>query len=227
MRYYPAFLDLRGAPCLVVGGGQVGERKVKTLLDCGAVVHLVSPELTPYLEERVREGRVLRVGAEFDPAQMEGMFLVIGATDNAEVNQRISVEARARHLLCNIVDRPRECNFIVPSTIHRGDLTIAVSTAGKSPALAKKIREDLEKSYPNSYADYLTLLGRIREFVLSRGGDQKENQRVFKLLVHSPLPEKLQTGDREEIRKIIIQAITPPPPDAAIDAWLRTAIPGT
>ena len=93
LRYYPAFLDLQGPPCLVVGGGQVGERKVKTLLACGAKVHLVSPELTPFLEEEVRQGRVRLLASEFLPEHLEGMFLVIGATDDPEVNQRISVRS--------------------------------------------------------------------------------------------------------------------------------------
>ena len=143
MRYYPALLDLQGVSCLVVGGGQVGERKVKTLLDCGAIVHLVSPELTPFLEEAVNQGRLRLRASSFAPAQLEGMFLVIGATDDPEVNRMISAEARSRRLLCNIVDRPRECSFIVPAIVRRGDLVIAVSTGGRSPALAKKIREDL------------------------------------------------------------------------------------
>ena len=138
MRYYPAFLDLQGLGCLVVGGGQVGERKVKTLQSCGAEVHLVSPELTSFLEEEVRQGRVRLLAPEFLPEHLEGMFLVIGATDDPEVNQRISLEARSRNLFCNIVDKPGECNFIVPSQVHRGDLVIAVSTGGRSPALAKK-----------------------------------------------------------------------------------------
>lgn len=220
MRYYPAFLDLQGVPCLVVGGGQVGERKVKTLLDCGAVVHLVSPELTPALEEAVRQGRVRRMASAFAPAQLEGMFLVIGATDDPEVNRLISSEARSRHLLCNIVDRPRECNFIVPAAIRRGDLIIAVSTGGRSPALAKKIREDLEKLFPDSYTNYLDLLGRIREYVLSRGGSQEENQRVFEGLVYSPLLEMLDRGNREEMLRILMRIITPPPAEEAVNTWL-------
>jgi precorrin-2 dehydrogenase/sirohydrochlorin ferrochelatase len=221
LRYYPAFLDLQGASCLVVGGGQVGERKVKTLLDCGAVVHLVSPELTPFLEEAVRQGRVRLLAPAFVPAQLEGKFLVIGATDDPEVNRLISAEARSRNLLCNIVDRPRECNFIVPATIRRGELVIAVSTGGRSPALAKKIREDLEKRFSDSYIKYLDLLGRIREYVLSRGGHQEENQRVFEALVGSPLLEMLQQGNREEIRRILVRMISPPPGEEEVDTWLE------
>jgi precorrin-2 dehydrogenase/sirohydrochlorin ferrochelatase len=224
LRYYPAFLDLQGTHCLVVGGGQVGERKVKTLLDCGAVVHLVSPELTPFLEEAVRQGRVRLLASAFVPEQLAGMFLVIGATDDPEVNRMISAEARSRRLLCNIVDRPRECSFIVPAIVRRGDLVIAVSTGGRSPALAKKIREDLEKQFSNNYINYLQLLGRIREYVLSRGGSQEENQRVFETLVASSLREMLENGNHDEIRKTINRRIKPPPPGEEVDAWLTALI---
>ena len=146
------------------GGGQVGERKVKTLQASGADVHLVSPELTSYLAEEVRQGRVRLLASTFLPEHLEGLFLVIGATDDPEVNQRISSEARSRNLLCNIVDKPRECTFIVPSAIHRGDLIIAVSTGGRSPALAKKIRQDLENLFPDIYVNYLELLGQFVEY---------------------------------------------------------------
>jgi precorrin-2 dehydrogenase/sirohydrochlorin ferrochelatase len=225
LRYYPAFLDLQGANCLVVGGGQVGERKVKTLLACGAEVRLVSPELTPGLEEDVRRGRVRLLAAEFAPCQLEGVFLVIGATDDSEVNRLISAEARSRNLLCNIVDRPWECNFILPSVLSRGDLTVAVSTGGRSPALAKKIRQDLENLFPDSYVNYLELLGRIREYVLSRGGPQEENQRIFEELVHSPLLEWLQQGDREALRRVITNTVVPAPPEEQVRSWLAAAVP--
>lgn len=221
MRYYPAFLDLRGASCLVVGGGQVGERKVKTLLECGAVVHLVSPELTPFLEEEVRQGRVRRTASDFAPSQLDGMFLVIGATDDPETNRRLSAEARSRNLLCNIVDRPRECNFIVPSTITRGDLILAVSTGGQSPALAKKIRQDLENLFPDSYSRYVALLGRVREYVLARGFPQAKNQQIFESLIKAPILELLQGGNRENLTNQLIRLLYPPPQRKEVENWLR------
>jgi precorrin-2 dehydrogenase / sirohydrochlorin ferrochelatase len=221
MRYYPAFLDLWGASCLVVGGGQVGERKVKTLLECGALVHLVSPELTPFLEEAVRQGRVRRTASDFAPAQLEGMFLVIGATDDPEINRRVSVEARSRNLLCNIVDRPRECNFIVPSTITRGDLILAVSTGGQSPALAKKIRQELEKLFPDSYSWYVALLGRIRGYILAQGFPQAKNQRIFESLIEVPVLEWLQGGDLENLTNRLARLLDPPPSPQEVEDWLR------
>jgi precorrin-2 dehydrogenase/sirohydrochlorin ferrochelatase len=221
MRYYPVFLDLQEASCLVVGGGQVGERKVKTLLSCGAKVHLVSLNLTPSLEEEVRQGRVRLLGPEFLPEHLEGMFLVIGATDDPEVNRRISLEARSRNLLCNIVDKPRECNFIVPSQVHRGDLVIAVSTGGRSPALAKKIRQDLEILFPDIYSIYVTLLGRVREYILEQGFTQAKNQKIFESLIESPILEGLRRGDREDLTKQLMGLLDPPPQAKEVENWLR------
>jgi precorrin-2 dehydrogenase/sirohydrochlorin ferrochelatase len=221
LRYYPAFLDLQGAACLVVGGGQVGERKVRTLTDCGAVVHLVSPELTPFLEEEVRQGRVRLLAPEFLPKHLEGMFLVIGATDDPDVNQRISLTARSRKLLCNIVDKPRECNFIVPSQVHRGDLVIAVSTGGRSPALAKKIRQDLENLFPDIYSSYVTLLGRVREYLLAQGLPQARNQQIFESLIEAPILASLQKGDREDLINQLLRILDPPPRPEEVEDWLR------
>ena len=221
MRYYPVFLDLRGASCLVVGGGQVGERKVKTLQACGADVRLVSPELTAYLAEEVRQGRVRLLASAFLPEHLEGLFLVIGATDDPETNLRISQEARARTLLCNIVDRPEECNFIVPATIRRGDLIIAVSTGGRSPALAKKIRQDLEKRFPDIYNSYVALLGRVREYVLTVGLPQAKNQQIFESLIEAPVLESLQRGDREGLTGHLIRLLDPPPRPEEVENWLR------
>jgi precorrin-2 dehydrogenase/sirohydrochlorin ferrochelatase len=221
LRYYPAFLDLQGLGCLVVGGGQVGERKVKTLMDCGAVVHLVSPELTPFLEEAVRQGRVRLLAPEFLPEHLEGIFLVIGATDDPEVNRRISAEARSRNLLCNIVDKPLECSFIVPSQIRRGDLVIAVSTGGRSPALAKKIRQDLENLFPDIYSIYVALLGRVREYLLAQGLPQARNQQIFESLIEAPILESLERGDREDLTNQLIRLLDPPPRPKEVEDWLR------
>ena len=221
MRYYPAFLDLQGLACLVVGGGQVGERKVKTLVDCGAVVHLVSPELTPFLEEEVRQGRVRLLAPEFLPEHLEGMLLVIGATDDPEVNRRISAEARSRNLLCNIVDKPRECNFIVPSQVRRGDLVIAVSTGGRSPALAKKIRQDLENLFPDIYSSYVALLGRVREYLLAQGLPQAKNRQIFASLIEAPILESLRKGDREDLTSQLIRLLDPPPRLKEVEGWFR------
>jgi precorrin-2 dehydrogenase/sirohydrochlorin ferrochelatase len=212
MRYYPVFLDLRQKNCLVVGGGQVGERKVKTLQACGARVRLVSRDLTPYLSREIREKRVSFVSGSYQAGLLEGCFLVIGATDDPQVNRRISSDARQRGLLCNIADSPEECNFILPSLLERGDLLIAVSTSGQSPALAKKIRRQLEREFPPVYETYLKLLGRIRLHVLAQGRPQEENRRLFETLVDSQLLPWLEAGEVEHIYFFLENLLRPPIP---------------
>jgi precorrin-2 dehydrogenase/sirohydrochlorin ferrochelatase len=225
MRYYPAFLDLKDVPCLVVGGGQVGERKVKTLQSCAAKVYLISRELTPYLEEEVRQGRIELLAPAYQTEHLTGKFLVIGATDDPILNGRIGREARERGILCNIVDKPQECNFILPSLVSRGDLTIAVSTAGKSPALAKKIRRDLEEVFPEIYGLYLDLLGLIRIEVLARNLSQQENQKIFQTLIDSPMLSWLKTGNFEALYDLIDQLLEPPFPRSKLTEIINQQFP--
>jgi precorrin-2 dehydrogenase/sirohydrochlorin ferrochelatase len=212
MRYYPVFLDLKNVPCLVVGGGQVGERKIKTLQSCAAKVFLISRDLTPYLEGELREGRIDLLSPDYQTGHLSGKFLVIGATDDPILNGKIGREARERGILCNIVDKPQECNFILPSLVSRGDLTIAVSTAGKSPALAKKIRQDLEKDFTEIYGLYLELLGQIRKEILARKMSQEENQKIFETLVKGPVLSWLETGNFEALYAFMDQLLDPPYP---------------
>jgi precorrin-2 dehydrogenase/sirohydrochlorin ferrochelatase len=209
MRYYPVFLDLKETSCLVVGGGQVGERKVKTLQACGARVFLVSRDLTPYLKEEVAQDRVSLLKGDYDHSCLDHMFLVIGATDDADLNHKIGREARHRGLLCNIVDKPAECNFILPSLVRRGDLTIAVSTAGKSPALARKIREDLENIFPEIYGTYLDFLGKIRQEVLNLSLPQPQNQKIFEALIKAPVLSWMSNGDAKAIEGLLNRLLGP------------------
>ncbi len=212
MRYYPVFLDLQDVPCLVIGGGQVGERKVKTLQSCGAEVYLISRELTPYLDEQVRQERIILLAPAYETQYLKDKFLIIGATDDLDLNRRIGREARGRGILCNIADDPQDCNFILPSLVCRGDLTVAVSTSGASPALAKKIRQALEREFPESYGGYLELLGHIRSQVLSRGLAQLENQKIFEALIDSPLLSWLEAGTLEPVYELLDNLLDPPLP---------------
>jgi precorrin-2 dehydrogenase / sirohydrochlorin ferrochelatase len=225
MRYYPVFLDLQNIPCLVIGGGQVGERKVKTLQSCTAKVYLISRELTPYLGEEVRQGRIDLLAQDYRTEFLTGKFLVIGATDDQILNEKIGREARDLGILCNIVDKPQECNFILPSLISRGDLTIAVSTAGKSPALAKKIRQDLERVFPEIYGFYLELLGQIRNEILGRKMSQQENQKIFQNLINSPVLSWLETGNLESLFDFMDHLLDPPYPRSKLTEILNNQFP--
>jgi len=160
--YFPAFLDLRGRPCVVVGGGAIGERKVDDLLGAGARVTLVSPALTPRLAALTAAGLLTHRRRLFRRADVRGAALVIAATGVPAVDAAVAAEARRRRALVNVVDRPAECDFILPSVLRRGGLQIAVSTGGRSPALAREIRRRLERVIGPEYADLVERVGRAR-----------------------------------------------------------------
>jgi len=187
MKYYPVCLNVTGKKCIVVGGGEVGERKVKRLVECGANVVVVGKMLTPTLKTMTGEGRIAHIDADYDETHIHGAFLVIGATDRDEVNERISRQAREKNILVNIVDDPARCDFILPSLLQRGDLLIAISTGGKMPALARRLREELEGHYGPEYATLLTILGELRKEVIARGYSSPKNKRLFTALVNDIL----------------------------------------
>jgi precorrin-2 dehydrogenase/sirohydrochlorin ferrochelatase len=196
--YYPIFLNLKGKRTVVVGGGMVAQRKIDTLLEHGADVHVISRALTPELDREVKGGRVKHVGEEFSEAHLDGAFMVIAATDDADLNRRVSRAAQKRGLLINAVDQPDDCNFIVPSSLTRGDLRIAISTSGKSPAMARKVREDLERQFGNEYESFLNLMGRMRKEIIARRLSQKENSRIFRELIDSSILEAIGRDAWEE-----------------------------
>lgn len=196
MKTYPLFALIENRPCLVVGGGAVGERKVQDLLAAGARVIVVSRDLTPRLRELAAAGRIQFIPGDFAPEHLHGMALVLGATDDPEVNRAVSAAAQARGLLVNIVDAPELCTFIVPAQVRRGPLTIAVSTGGASPALARQVREELERHFGEDYGLYLRVLKNVRHRVLVRRRGHPENPRLFQGLVAGPLQTALARGDR-------------------------------
>lgn len=191
-RFYPILVDLRGKKALVVGGGKVAQRKVETLLEHGASVDLVARDLTEPLE-RLRESERIRfLGRDFSETHLGGAFLVVAATDDEALNRRVSQGAQQRGLLVNAVDQPEDCNFIVPSVLSRGDLQIAVSTSGKSPAFARKVRLELEQHFGEEYGLFLNLMGKLRKEILALGLSQEENKRAFEDLVHSDLLQTIR-----------------------------------
>jgi precorrin-2 dehydrogenase/sirohydrochlorin ferrochelatase len=203
MKYYPAYLDIRNRRCLVVGGGGVGTRKVKTLLDCGAHVTIISPQISRQLIKLADNNRVSIKKRSYQSGDLESIFLVISATDDEKLNRQISRDAEKRGLLCNIADRPEICNFILPSVVHRGDLTISISTAGRSPAMAKKLRQDLEKQYGEEYADFLRLMGAIRQKLLSQAHEPEAHKSLFEQLINNGLLELIREHRIEEINSLL------------------------
>ncbi len=203
MRYYPVHLDVRGRSCLVVGGGAVGSRKAHTLLECGAVVTVVSPEATVALRLLAEGGRIGLKQRAYAAEDLAGVFLVIGATDDEELNRRISRDAEEKRILCNIADRPEVCNFILPSIVKRGDLVLTISTAGKSPALAKRLRQDLERQYGAEYAVLLDLMGAIRRRLLAREHAPEAHKPLFEAILDSEILELIRENRRPEIDRLL------------------------
>jgi precorrin-2 dehydrogenase/sirohydrochlorin ferrochelatase len=208
IHYYPVCLDLKHRSCLVVGGGDVGTRKIMGLLAAGARVTVVCPELNPELRELVPD-RIEWCRREYNCRDLEGMFLVFGATNDEAVNRRIHTDASDKHILCNISDRPEVCNFILPSVVRRGDLVVAVSTSGKSPAFAKKLRKDLEQQFGEEYITFLQLMGVIRERLLSQRYEPEAHKRLFEALIESGLLDLLHRGDDTGADELLRRVLGP------------------
>jgi precorrin-2 dehydrogenase/sirohydrochlorin ferrochelatase len=200
-KLYPIYLNLKGMPCLVVGGGEVAARKVAVLVEAGASITLVSPEINREIASLVNEGRVKHIQSDFQEEHLEGFSLVIGATDTQQVNRAVSEGARKRGIWVNIVDSPDESDFFVPSMVSRGDLTIAISTGGKSPAMAKKVRKDLEKLMGQEYALLLDFLGKLRVEALTSLENEKDRASLFTKLVDSEILSLLRGGKNREARE--------------------------
>ena len=218
MSFYPVCIELEGKTVLVVGGGSVAQRKVETLLKFGASIRIVSRKLANTLKKLVESNEIYHIGEEFRDEHLDGAFLVIAATDDERLNRKISESAQKRRLLINAVDQPSECNFIVPSIVNRGDLLIAISTSGKSPALAKKLRKELEVQFGGEYETFLTLMGCLREEILLMGLSQDEKSRIFNEIVDSDILQSLAQGDIAGVESTLKQIL---PGDQAIKKCLK------
>ena len=203
MRYYPIGLDISGRRCLVIGAGEVGERKAQRLLECGARVSVVGKQLTPALSGLAQAGRIAHIPGDYDEGHLEGVFLVIGATDDRDVNERIYRDARKRGVLANIVDDPDRCDFILPALCRQGDLVITVATGGKSPALAKKLRQELEERYGPEYEVLLKIMGELRGKIIDRGQGSDENRKLFETLVDSDILEHIRKGQWKKAEAVV------------------------
>jgi precorrin-2 dehydrogenase / sirohydrochlorin ferrochelatase len=221
-RYYPILVDLRGRKVLVVGGGRVAHRKIITLLQHGASVEVAARDLDPPLADLAEQGLIGYRGREFSEDHLDGVFLVIAATSDAMLNHRVSEAAHSRGLLVNAVDQPSDCNFIVPSILRRGDLIVSVSTSGKSPAFARKIREDLEEHFGDEFESFLAIMGRLRERVLSLGLPQEQNKEIFEKLVASGLLSCLREKDWEAAASIVTEILGRPFASEEIMPYMRS-----
>jgi precorrin-2 dehydrogenase / sirohydrochlorin ferrochelatase len=211
MRYYPVNLNISHRACLVIGGGSVAERKAKGLLACGALVTVISPEISAGLLALLAEKQISWLSRPYQAGDLAGAFLVIAATDDDRAQQAVQEEAESRNILLNVADVPERCNFILPSILSRGDLTIAVSTSGNSPALAKQVRERLEELFGPEYELYLELLGSLRTAVLEQGLPPAANKVLFQKLLHPEMPTWLRTREwpriEQHLRRVLPQNV--------------------
>jgi len=203
MKYYPICLNIYKRKCVVIGGGDVAERKVTRLLEAGAEVEVVGKLLTLKLETMKNEGKIGHIDADYREEYINDAFLVIGATDRDDVNDKIYLDADRKGKLINIVDSPDRCNFILPSIVQQGDLQIAISTSGKSPALAKKLREEMEGSYGSEYQILLDIMGAVREKVIVRGYPFEENKKLFEALLNSDILQYIKEENWSEVKKVV------------------------
>ena len=200
MKYYPVFWDIADKKCVVVGGGEIAARKVQRLLDCGAKVSVISPELHPELIALKKDLRISHIPSAYESKYIDSAAMVIGATDNEEINAAISQDASAKGIPVNIVDDPQKCDFILPSIVERGDLTIAISTGGKSPALARHLREELETRYSAEYEIFLRILGDLRLQMAKNAGAGKS---WFHSLIASDILELIRKKDWGKVKNTV------------------------
>lgn len=201
MRYYPVCLDLKNKRCVVIGGGTVAIRKAKRLVECGAEVLIVSPEI-----ENCIKG-IVWIKKGYEVSDLDKAFLVVAATDNPVINRRVSDDATKANILVNVVDSPELSTFILPALLNRGDLSIAISTAGKCPALSKKIRQDLEQQFGLEYAEFIEILGELRCKIQAEINDEKIRQKIFEQLANSEIIQLIQKGAIERVSQLIEEVI--------------------
>jgi len=195
--YYPIFLDISGKQVVVVGGGQIAERKVRQLVDCGAIVKVISSKLCPGIAQLAAIGLIEILDRDFTAGDLEGAYLAIAATDNPQVNKQIAQEAREGNILVNVATDLEESRFILPAVIRRGGLVIAISTSGLSPALARMVKEELEQNFVGE--EYATLLDIVSEARSEFGRQGK--QRTFEVWRQSVDSEVLDLIKQGEIAK--------------------------
>ena len=187
----------------MVGGGTVAERKVRSLLECGGSVVVISPRLTKGLCALKERGLIEHIKRGYREGDLKGAFLVIGATNSTPLNRRVAKEAESLGVLLNVVDTPELCNFIVPSVVRRGGLTIAISTSGISPYSARWIRQKIESLLPEEFAKVLEIVGAVRKMVLKGGLNNDKRLRIFERLLDSPLTDYIRSGNRRAINALL------------------------
>ncbi|MBI5675689.1 MAG: bifunctional precorrin-2 dehydrogenase/sirohydrochlorin ferrochelatase [Nitrospirae bacterium] len=203
MKYYPVFLNLKGVKAVVVGGGRVAERKAIALLKAGALVKIISPAITKTLEKYKKLGLATHIKREYRQGDVRDAFIVIAATSSRQTNNRVEADSKDLPRLINVVDTPSMGNFILPSIVNRGHLTIAISTEGCSPALSKAIRKELEEIYGSEFSDYLKFVESIRKQAMNKIKNSVDREKFLKSLASEDLFRTLRKkGVKAAVKKI-------------------------
>jgi len=198
---FPIMLNLENRECLVVGGGEVATRKVADLLACGAQVKVISPLASAQIENWATTGSIHYEQRAFNEADVDGMMVVISATNDNLVNQQIALTCRRKGIMVNVVDDPPNCDFFIPAVVRQGSLMITVSTDGKSPLLARRIKEQLEETYGEEYYHLVEILGEARQIIKESVADIENRKRIFADLVDGNLLELIRSRGPEQARE--------------------------
>jgi len=203
MRYYPVYLNLTERPTVVIGGGTIAEGKVLGLLEADAQVNLIAPEVTATLQDLAANGKIHWEQRSYQTGDLHDATLAISATDDRQVNQQVWAEARQGGILVNVVDDPPYCDFIAPAIVRRGDITLAISTNGKMPALAAHLRRQIEKSFGEEYVALLDLTSPLREELSAKHLDYGIRQQLWRrLFEETDILELLRRGETEKARSL-------------------------
>jgi siroheme synthase-like protein len=204
--YYPIFLDIEDRSVVIIGGGNVCARKAETMMNYGAKVTVVAPEFHPDIERYASEGLLQIKRKRYDESDLEGASVIIASTDDEAINTQIATDARRRKIPVNVVDVTHLCEFIVPAIIEKGSVQLAVSTGGKSPALARTLKEDLQKLVGPEYAEVNDALGSLRDSAKKVLPTDIDRKRFFDGIIARDILGMLRAGKRREAYQTIAQA---------------------
>jgi siroheme synthase-like protein len=224
MRYYPVFLDIADKPVVVIGGGNVAHQKVAGLIEAGAQVTVVSPELNDEMETLRADGAFMYIKREYEPGDLEGYELAFVATDDRKDNARAWQEGRERHIWVNAVDDIPNCDFIMPGIVQKGDIVLAISTSGSSPAMARKIREDIQAFLTDEDAELLDLAAEIRRELREKGiitlpdctRCARTGADIWNAALDGPVKDLVKEGNRAAAKERILNLLLTPAGEAAV-----------
>src|SRR5437867_6983889 len=213
MRFYPVFLDIAGKPVVVIGGGNIAHQKIGNLIKAGAIITVVSPDLNDEMSALAAEGRFHHIQRDYQPGDLEGYFIAFAATDDRSINATVAAEGKQRRVMVNAVDDTPNCDFIMPGIAQRGDITVAISTAGASPAMARKLREEIEAHLTDDHVQMLNLAAEVRSELRERGVhvDPETWSAALDVELKLLLASGQRTKEKERLERSLYVAAGPSP----------------